>query len=501
MDVAALLDSYKVDQAHARKVADLALALYDAVAGRYDLPQRQRRLLEVGGLLHNVGLTTDPPAHHLVGRDIVLRHPIAGLSPRERALVACMVAFHRKKVRPELEPAYLALGKQARREARQLAAILRVADGLDYSQSQSTDLVALEPLEGALLLRLAGPHAAGDGARAVAKADLWARVFDEPLRAEGDGAGPTSAAGEPGEDEAPILAPWYAAPDAPLAELGRVLLRRHLRRLLAAERGVRADKGIEQVHNLRVATRRLRATLRLLAPVYAGPDLRAHGKAVGKTARAAGAVRDRDVLLADLEARADALPEQLAPSIAALAETLRAERRAAHADLVAYLDGDRHAAFLRAFARAMNDPGCWDDRPRVRDLGGSTLWRHYEALRAHDRCGLPADEEELHMMRIDGKRMRYVLELFADTLGPRADQAVQPLIAFQDHMGGLNDIAVARQLLAPHAAHGAAGPAVAAYLALREQEGARLRDELPARWEQLGGDAYRRGLMELIVAL
>ncbi|NTU86380.1 MAG: HD domain-containing protein, partial [Chloroflexales bacterium] len=138
MNISTLLDTYKVDRPHARQVADLAMALFDAVAQRYSLPAAQRRLVEIGGLLHNVGLTTDPPAHHLVGRDIVLRHAIEDLTPRERALVACMVAFHRKKVRPQLEPAYLALGKKGQREALQLAAILRVADGLDYAQSTSS---------------------------------------------------------------------------------------------------------------------------------------------------------------------------------------------------------------------------------------------------------------------------------------------------------------------------------------------------------------------------
>lgn len=199
--VADLLNSYQVDQAHARQVANLALALYDAVAARYELPAGRRRLLEIGGLLHNVGMTTDPPAHHLVGRDIVLRHAIEDLSTRERAMVACMVAFHRKKVRPQLEPAYLALGKKGQHEALQLSAILRVADGLDYSQSQGTALVCAEHEGAGLLLRLAGPHAAGDGARAVAKADLWARVFDETIGVEVDGA-PVPILAEPAADAA-----------------------------------------------------------------------------------------------------------------------------------------------------------------------------------------------------------------------------------------------------------------------------------------------------------
>lgn len=505
-DVSELIVLYQVDLPHARQVADHALALFDAVVERYDLLPAYRRLIEVGALLHNVGLTIDPPEHHLVGRDIVLRHVIEDLGPRERALVACMVAFHRKKVRPQLEPAYLALGKRGQREALQLAAILRVADGLDYSQSQTTRLTGVTPGDGGLTLALRGPHAAEDGARAVAKADLWQRIFGEGLQLAVEApadelAATANGTGEVAEAEAAVLAPWYAAPEAPLAELGRVLLRRHLRRLRAAEREVRDGAPIESVHALRVATRRLRATLRLLAPVYAEGGLRPYRKAVGRLAGVAGPVRDRDVLLADLAARAPELPAELQPAVEALADLLRTEREAALTHLNAFLDSDEYAAFLRDFASMMNDSQGWNDGPWVRDLGGSTIWRHYEALRAHDHSGLPAEEAALHAMRIAGKRLRYVLELFADTLGARADDAVKPLMAFQDHLGSLNDIAIARQLLAPYARHKRAAPAVAAYLALRVQQGEHLRAELPARWEKFNSASYRRKLLDLLARL
>jgi CHAD domain-containing protein len=551
--VDSLLALYQVDLSHARQVADLSLAIFDAIAARYDLPPSRRRLLELGALLHNVGMTTDPPAHHIVGRDIVLRHQLGELNPREQLLVACLVAFHRKRVRPEQEPAYMALGKRGQQTALQLAAILRVADGLDYCQSQSTSLVELVPAEQTLTLYLTGPHAEEDGARAVAKADLWYKIFGErlhavsmeldraaltpePLPAGSEeaviGAPPASPAASPAahdeahadiqhsnqakagpehpddepdepeaEDEAALLAPWYAEPTAPLAELGRVLLRRHLRRLRAAERDVRADKDSEAVHALRVATRRLRSTLRLLAPVDRGSDLRRLSKGVGRIGRAAGAVRDRDVLLADLEARADQLPRTLSEELVALKSALRAERRSAHNKLLAFITSDDYAGFLYRFAKTMNDLTAWDNGPRVRDLGGSTILRHYEALRAHDRDGLPTEIEALHMMRIDGKRMRYVLELFSDTLGTHADAAVQPLVAFQDHLGILNDIAVADDVLAAHAHADATGPAVSAYLALREQQATRMLAELPACWARLADQSYRRTLMELIVNL
>ena len=549
ISVAELLDHYLVDQVHARHVADLSLMLFDTVAERYGLDPEQRHLIEVAALLHNVGLRVDPPNHHLVGRDIVLRYRLAELTRREQLLVAALVAFHRKKVRPSLEPAYLALGRRAQQETLRLAAILRVADGLDYGHTQQTRLVAAESAEVGLNLLLSGPNAVEDAAQALAKADLWQRVFGEslqtsavpapveesdqpveevdsiqPLEAvvaeeeERSDAMPFEVVVAEGEEEAvttvtqplvvareddtapgELLAPWYTSSTIALAELGRILLRRHLRRLRSAEREVRANTSVEAVHDLRVATRRLRSTLRLLAPVYAGDNWRALNRGIGEIGRAAGAVRDRDVLLADLASRASVLP---AEALVDLQQRLSNERAVAHAALINFLDDARHARFIRRFARVMNDLSSWDNRPRVRDLGGSTIWRHYEELRAHDQDGLlPAAIEDLHLMRIDGKRMRYVLELFTDTLGPNVDELGQPLVAFQDHLGVLNDIVVASLLLAPHADDAATGPAVMGYIALREQQANAMLAELPMCWAQLASEAYRSRLMGLIVQL
>lgn len=503
--VETLFETYRVDRAHARQVADLALALFDAVAEPYDLPADTRRVVEIGALLHNVGLTTDPPTHHLVGRDIVLHSMLNECTPREQALVACIVAFHRKKVRPATEPAYLGLGQKNRRLALQLAAIVRVADGLDYHQSQTTQIRAVTHDAAGVTLHLTGAHAAADGERAVAKADLWQRVFDHAVRVEvepGEAGAPRSnGAGATLDDtvEAAVLAPWYAESTAPLAELGRVLLRRHFRRMLQAERDVRADREIEAVHALRVATRRLRATLKLLAPVAPPAATRRFSRAVQRVARVAGAVRDRDVLLVHLDAAT--LPDEA--QHAALAEvraSVAAARADAHARLIARLDSSDHELFKHAFANFMVSEAGWDNSVRVRDVAGSILWRHYEALRAYDRGGLPEDIAEIHAMRIEGKRLRYVLELFTDTFGARVNQVVEPLVAFQDHVGALNDVAVAAHILAADAPADTAD-AVAAYMALRNAEATQLLGELPARWDKVASATYRRRLMELIVKL
>jgi CHAD domain-containing protein len=509
MNIETLLDTYHVDKAHARHVADLALALYDAAHEPCELPEAGRRLLELSALLHNIGLTTDPEQHHLVGRDIVLRHPIEGLSDSERAVIAAAVAFHRKRVRPQQEPAFLALGRKNRDLALKVAAVLRVADGLDYSQSQTTHIAASQPGEAGLAVQLAGPHSATDAERAVAKADLWLKVLPQPLKITANHT--ESSEQSPGEDsaeaEAALLPPWYGDGDVPLAELCRVLLRRHFRRMLAAERQAKNGDDHEAVHELRVATRRLRATLSVAANVAPQRKVQAFRKALQQVARAAGQVRDCDVFLLDLAAKEAHLPEEQRHELAPLRNALAAQRAGALEAMVAAYSDDKHAAFKHEFAEFIaREDTSWDETPKVRDLAGSMIYRQYEVLRAK-AGGAQLEEalfsniEALHEVRIEAKRLRYLLETFSDVFGERIDQAVAPLVALQDSMGALNDSAVAEQYIAGLPAEAIAQPALAAYLGERTAHRDGAMHDIARRWEKLGNATYRRALMGLIVKL
>ncbi|MCU0494201.1 MAG: CHAD domain-containing protein, partial [Chloroflexaceae bacterium] len=354
-----LIETYLVDKAHARHVADAALVLFDATAETHGLNGAARRLLELGALLHNVGLHSNPEQHHLAGRDIVLSQSLPDVDDNERALIACMVAFHRKKVRPKVEPAFLSLGKRNQETALWLAALVRVADGLDYSESQTTGLVGVEPTEHGLALHLSGPHAASDGARAVAKADLWHKVSGQELHcvvvdapAVTDGASEETQSETTAERAAEIEeaqpSPEVAhsngtatlvSPAVPamtsvasttlLADYGRQLLRRYFRRMLSEERGVQADKGPEAVHQLRVASRRLRATTGLLAEVAPAKPLRRFSKTIKQIANEAAGVRDADVFLAQVASYAEGLADDQREQVQPLVEALQRDRAAA----------------------------------------------------------------------------------------------------------------------------------------------------------------------------
>lgn len=533
MTTETLLTQYEVDTVHARHVADVALTLFDHLDQVHGLPGSARRLLEVGALLHNVGVTSNPRLSHIVGRDIVLNADIAELSEDERTIVACLVSFHRKKVRPDQEPAYLSVKKKDRDMTLRLAALLRVADGLDYSGSQMTHISACEiDAKNGVLLRLSGPAAAEDGARAVKKADLWRSVLGSRLSfelapaspteatlaapapadvrgngAHPDGNAPAESLSETEEQVTePVSQPMIGSEDT-LADAGRRLLRRHFQKLLAQEPEVQADTEIEAVHRMRVATRRLRAALMILEAVAPPKQVRRSRKGLRRLAQTSSAVRDCDVFLEHVTRYAESLPQEQRGGLEPLVTAIQRDRTAARAALLQQLDSRKYAEFKRDFAAFMTGSlDGWNTTVRIRDLAGSIIWQRYEALRAHEvrldlRANASNDSEELHETRISGKRLRYVLEMFAEALGPRIDQALDTLKEFQDHLGSLQDIAVAQAYVAALDTPEEDRGALDAYTANRESERAALLADLPRLWDKLMSATYRRRLMELIVKL
>lgn len=185
-----LFQRYRVDEDHARAVADHALALFDRLRDLHGLPAERRPLLEMAALLHNVGLATDPDRHHTAGRDILLAHPPAELDPDEQRTVALTTFLHRKRITPEkldrleTQPLFAELAPSIREEALILAALVRIADGLDYSQSGSSSVGQAHQGEDTVWIEVSGPHAGIDSARAEKKSDLWYLLSGIELRFE-----------------------------------------------------------------------------------------------------------------------------------------------------------------------------------------------------------------------------------------------------------------------------------------------------------------------------
>jgi exopolyphosphatase/guanosine-5'-triphosphate,3'-diphosphate pyrophosphatase len=129
------------DEVHARQVAQLAVLLFDQLAGLHRLPASARGLLEAAALLHDVGHAVSANRHHKHTFYLVANADIPGFSDQERRLVALVGRYHRRshpdRNREDLE----VLSTTDFRTVRRLVALLRIADALDRSHHQPVQSV------------------------------------------------------------------------------------------------------------------------------------------------------------------------------------------------------------------------------------------------------------------------------------------------------------------------------------------------------------------------
>ncbi|MFW6367178.1 MAG: HD domain-containing protein, partial [bacterium] len=146
-------EKFHYDSAHARCVADNALALFDKLRDLHHLGGRARVLLEVAAVLHEIGLFISNEAHHKHSRYLVMNSHLPGLSTGELMLVAVICRYHRKASPRPQHREYMSLSPDNRLLVYKLAAILRVADALDRSHAGTRPQLRLTLAEDRLLIR------------------------------------------------------------------------------------------------------------------------------------------------------------------------------------------------------------------------------------------------------------------------------------------------------------------------------------------------------------
>jgi len=269
---------------------------------------------------------------------------------------------------------------------------------------------------------------------------------------------------------------------ATLRELVVYQLRRQLDQLHAHDPGVRLGEHPEDVHRMRVATRRSRALIRATRSTL-GDRLEPLSAELKWLGGALGPVRDLDVLLERLRVEVAALDLEREGGESIVAE-LEAEREVHRADLLAALGSDRYLALFDTFTAAL------DSIPQ--ELAGTAQTLAAGELRRFEKAAAAVPEEptddELHGLRIHAKRARYTAELGALTGRKRFVRYVDAVVAAQDVIGAHQDAVVAeerlRALVSPERAL-AAGRLI-------ELERARRRDSR-ARYRKVVDEAIARG--------
>jgi exopolyphosphatase/guanosine-5'-triphosphate,3'-diphosphate pyrophosphatase len=134
---------YGLREEHARHVAGLAGSLFDELAPLHGLGTRQRRLLQIAALLHDVGIAVSYYNHHEHGLYLLTHQGIDGLSHGELAAVAFLVASHEERCLPWKEWPRLRelLAAEDLAALPTLAPILRLCECLDETEAQAVESV------------------------------------------------------------------------------------------------------------------------------------------------------------------------------------------------------------------------------------------------------------------------------------------------------------------------------------------------------------------------
>ncbi len=253
----------------------------------------------------------------------------------------------------------------------------------------------------------------------------------------------------------------------------------------------------EQLHQCRVATRRLRSDLRTLRSLVDrdwADALRTELKWLGDVL---GAVRDLDVLKDTLTSEVSALRADDRVDAAPLFVRLGDQQTSARAAVVAAFSATRYGALVGSLRNAAAEPKLTHDPMRsAKPIMPKLVRRGWARLEQAvvDLDEIPTDAE-LHRVRIKAKRVRYACELAEPEWGKRASRLAASAANVQGVLGELNDAVVGEAWLRA-AAHDLPDARVVAgmFVAERRAAAARSRQRFPRVWRDAARPKLRSWL-------
>ncbi len=300
-----------------------------------------------------------------------------------------------------------------------------------------------------------------------------------------------------------------------MAEAGRKALLNDFVKMLSHEAGSRLGEDPEEVHDMRVSLRRMRSTLRLLANYYKPKAIEPYLSEMRKIARVLGAVRDLDVMIGNLSAYRAALDPTAAAAFQPVLDELDKRRSGARKDLLRLLDKGSYRRFVKDFSVFLTKAGkgalavdTEDVHPfQVRYLLPPLIYEHLGAVRAYDSLIETADDLQLHALRIEFKRLRYVVTVFGDAMGGTGKEFISELKAIQEHLGSIVDIRVADDYLRDilktldPAAQAETAAALQQYLDQQEEQRQTLRAGFAEVWKHFNTKTVQRQLATAVATL
>jgi CHAD domain-containing protein len=316
--------------------------------------------------------------------------------------------------------------------------------------SRHIDLLPTQPAKGTLVLEMMlgmvrkPPELAGTSVRAgtvqQARRELAARMAALVRRAD------CMVAARADTDDAPAL---LAASDRP-AEAGIKILQRQFCQFVSREYGLPLREDPEFVHEMRVATRRMRAVLHVFRSGL-GPWADMAKDRLSVIAGELGKTRDADVFGLFLKSYAQRCTEQDLPFIDILMNHEKTLARQTTRQLIRHVRFAGHRRFVSRFRRQManhlaEEPGGQDRTPETLAALAPGLLKHQlKRVLKYDCPLMDYTSDELHSLRIACKRLRYTAEFLSELYPDGLRDLVDLGSSMQSLLGGVHDADVYRK--------------------------------------------------------
>jgi CHAD domain-containing protein len=497
--------------AFADHVCTLALILFDRTRPLHGLKEESRSILEAAALMVEIPFPPGKKKPHKAAQALVKEFAAPQLTSEEQKVLAAVIAFHHRQIKKkDLDRFDLSPAQQ--RETLTIAALLRIAAGLNDSHSGTTHILQVEPTRDGLWIVVEGPQAISDAQVAQHCTRLWDKIGYPPVTLMETAEAALKLLPFPSPDEKFII-----FPNDPLSEAARKVMCYQFALMLKNEPGTRYGEDIEALHDMRVATRRLRAAFEVFKEAFEPGALKQYLKGLRATGRALGAVRDLDVFIEKAQNYLASLPPDQHEDLSLLIQIWEAQRQEARQKMLVYLDSPDYAIFKREFNTFLLTPGAGaapvqNGMPvpnQVRELAPVLIYNRLASVISYDLFIPNAPIERLHALRIEFKKLRYTVEYFRDVLGPDLKVIIDDLKQLQDHLGEIMDANVAAKILQDFIDQALATQSsdpehldfVRNYLHYRITESQRLIETFPAAWEHFKRPEWRSKLASAIASL
>ena len=167
---------FEWEERHAQHVAATAQFLFDALRGRYSGPDSDAELLEYAAILHDIGYHISHAKHHKHSRYLIQHADLQGFQEEEIKILALVARYHRSAYPKKKHKRYRKLSKANKKRVQQLAAILRIAEGMDRSHFQNVAALEVDVTDDRVRIAV---DSQGDPQLEIWAADNEAALFRE----------------------------------------------------------------------------------------------------------------------------------------------------------------------------------------------------------------------------------------------------------------------------------------------------------------------------------